>query len=92
LALGGIGFVFFIIAASSNPDLGEYHNDPGLPICSTTTPHGLTCVSFGIHQHALAAQQRFFTALFVGFFTFVFGAALSTLRSGSRRHNRGATK
>ncbi|MGA2522005.1 MAG: hypothetical protein ABSG81_14455 [Acidimicrobiales bacterium] len=35
-----------------------------------------------VHDHALAAQQRFVSALLAGSFTFVFGVALSVLRSG----------
>lgn len=77
--LGCIGLVSFFVAASANPSLGGYNNNPSLSRCSGVS-RGLSCV---VHQHALAAQQRFFTAIFVGFFTFVLGVALSYLHSGS---------
>lgn len=80
--LGCIGLVSFFVAASANPSLGGSNNNPGLPQCSATT-HGPNCVSYALHLHALAAQQRFFAAIFVGFFTFIFGVALSYLHSGS---------
>lgn len=81
LALGVVGLVSLIIAASANPSLGGYKNDPSIPTCSPGASRALTCVSYALHQHALAARQRFIGALVVGFFTFVLGIALSNLRA-----------
>jgi hypothetical protein len=82
LFLGGIGLVSFFVAASANPNLGAANNNPSLPQCSRVS-HGQTCVSYALHLHALAAQQRFFAAILLGFFTFVLGVALSYLHLGS---------
>ena len=59
LALAVVGVVSFIVAASSNPSLGEGNNNPSISVCSPGTSRAVTCVSYVLHQHALAARQRF---------------------------------
>lgn len=78
LAFGCIGIASFIVAGSSNPSLGGYHNNPSLPRCSSGLSGKTSCVSYALHLHTLAAQQRFYAAIFVGVITFVLGVALST--------------
>jgi hypothetical protein len=71
---------FFLIAASSNPSYGGYHNNPSLPLCASGRVIG-ACASHLLHLHALAANQRLFAAIFAGYFTLVIGVALSSWRS-----------
>jgi hypothetical protein len=79
--LGSIAIGLFLVAASSNPSYGGTHNNPSLPLCASGRVIGSACASRVLHLHALAAHQRFFAAIFAGYFTLVIGVALSRWRS-----------
>jgi hypothetical protein len=71
----------FLVAASANPLYGGYNNDPSLPICTAGTSGGPACVPSAVHQHALAAHQRFVAAILAGVCIVVVGAARGRRRS-----------
>jgi hypothetical protein len=82
-ARGGLAFfalASFLVAASSNPFYGGYHNDPSLPLCAAGQSGEPACAPVAAHQHALAAHQRFVAAILAGVCTFVIGAALNRRR------------
>jgi len=81
LTLAGLSLVAYIVAASSNPLFGGYHNDPSLHLCGDGRSGGPACATLSAHLHALAAHQRFFAAVLTGVCILVIGSALSQMRS-----------